>query len=133
MQAVIDKEVFVPLKPENLLDGDVDHTYIFCHINCQNLIGHGHNPGTRHSVVDFQLQNQDNKSTSEDQTNEIRMSWIETWESADSRTHCGGWDDVVSEKLHQLVVTLQIQSKDFKWKDGGKVRKPKNLSGTKSQ
>lgn len=31
-------------------------THIFCHVNCQNLIGHRHNPGTRHGVKDVQLQ-----------------------------------------------------------------------------
>lgn len=31
-------------------------TYIFCHIDRQNLIGHRHNSGTRHGVIDLQLQ-----------------------------------------------------------------------------
>lgn len=45
-------------RPENNMERVLFkiQTYIFCHVNRQNLIGHRHDSGTRHGVKDLQLQ-----------------------------------------------------------------------------
>lgn len=44
------------------------HTYIFCHADRHNLIGHRHNSGTWHSVVDLHLQDRQTKQREREQT-----------------------------------------------------------------
>lgn len=79
------------------------HTYIFHHGDCQNLIGHCHVSWGWHSIVDLQLHNREIKKTVRGKT------WIIN-ESADCRSHRGGRDNVVPEKLQQFAVTLGIQN-----------------------